>query len=179
MEQMINLLPWREQRQQACRRFWGRLLVSVVGMTTLAIVLFHTKTGQDKQIATLWLQSDTQILSALKSKQPHCQALRQLWLKQQARMQRHNQTRQWQQRLAGLAEKMPDSAWLTEMHFQQGQFSVSGLARTFQSLSELEQALEMTDGFRLRQAGSTERDAQGRWQFHYQLNKEDEHAAQP
>jgi hypothetical protein len=51
------------------------------------------------------------------------------------------------------------------MHFQQGQFSVSGLARTFQSLSELEQALEMTDGFRLRQAGSTERDAQGAGSF--------------
>lgn len=81
--------------------------------------------------------------------------------------------------MAELAEKMPDSAWLTEVHFQQGQLSVSGIARTFQSLSELEQALDTTAGFRLRQTGSTGRDAQGRWQFHYQLNKEDEHAAQP
>ena len=179
MEQMINLLPWRDQRRQACRRFWGQLLVSVAGMMALIIVLFHTKTAQDKRIATLWLQSDTQMLSALKAKQPHFQALRQSWLNQKARMHRHSHTRRWQQRLAELADKMPDNAWFTEMHFQQGQLSVSGLARTFQSLSELEQALETTDGFLLRQAGSTERDAQGRWQFHYQLNKEDEHAAQP
>lgn len=179
MEQTINLLPWREQRQQACRRFWGQLLAYAVGLMALITLVFQVKAGQDKQVATLWLQSDAQMLSALKAKQPHFQAQHLSWLKQQARMQRHNQTRQWQQRLAELAEKMPDSAWLTEMHFQQGQLSVSGIARTFQSLSELEKALDTTAGFRLRQTGSTGRDAQGRWQFHYQLNKEDEHAAQP
>ena len=117
MEQMINLLPWREQRQQACRRFWGQLLAYAVGLMALITLGCQVKAGQDKQIATLWLQSDAQMLSALKAKQPHFQAQHQLWLKQQARMQRHNQTRQWQQRLAELAEKMPDSAWLTEVHF--------------------------------------------------------------
>lgn len=179
MEQMINLLPWRQQRQQACRRFWVQLLISGAGIGVLAIVTLHVMAGLERQVATLWQQSNAQMLSALAAKQPHFQALHQLWLKQQAREQRQQNTRDWQQRLGELAQKMPESAWLTQMQFQQGQLSVSGLAMTFQSLSELEQMLETTDGFRLSQTGATERDAQGRWQFHYQLKKEDEHAAQP
>lgn len=179
MEQMINLLPWRQQRQQACRRFWGQLLAFGAGTGVLVIVIFHVMAAQDRQVATLWQQSNAQMLSALAAKQPHFQALHQHWQKQQARAQRQQNTRDWQQRLVELAQKMPESAWLTQMQFQQGLLSVSGLARTFQSLSTLEQALETMDGFRLHQTGATERDAQGRWQFHYQLKKEDEHVAQP
>lgn len=179
MEQMINLLPWRQQRQQACRRFWGQLLVSGVGICVLVILAFRVMAGQDQRVDTLWQQSNTQMLSALAAKQPQFQALHQRWLHQQAKAQRLQNTREWQQRLRELAQKIPESAWLTEMQFQQGQLSISGLTSTFQSLSELERVLETTDGFRLSQTGATERDAQGRWQFRYQLKKEDEHAAQP
>jgi pilus assembly protein HofN len=94
-------------------------------------MLFHTKTGQDKQIATLWLQSDGQMLSALKAKQPHFQALRQLWLKQQARMQRHSHTRQWQQRLAGLAEKCLTAPGLRKCIFNKGNSAYRGLPELF------------------------------------------------
>lgn len=179
MEQMINLLPWRQQRQRACRRFWGQLLIFGTSIGVLTVVALHVMAGQDRQVATLWQRSNAQMLSALTAKQPHFQALHQRWQKQQARVQRQQNTRDWQQRLVELAQKMPESAWLTQMQFQQGQLSVSGLAMTFQSLSKLEQVLEATDGFRLSQTGTTERDAQGRWQFHYQLKKDDEHAAQP
>lgn len=176
MAHQVNLLPWRLDRQQVYKRIWIRSISLSVLVITLSTVVLHANTTLDRGITTLWQQSNAGILSALAIKQPHFQALHQQWLRQQAKAQRQRTTREWQQRLSELARTMPENAWLTEMHFRQGQFSVSGLARTFPALGEMEQTLRATRGFHLAQTGATQRDTEGRWQFHYQLNREGEDA---
>lgn len=168
----VNLLPWRERRRQRCRHFWfsGIVLAGVVitGMTLglQAVARF------DRQMASLWLQSEAEVLASISSREPGFRALREQWIQQQARAQRQQVTREWQARLHSLAEQMPDDAWLTGLHFRQGRLELTGLTHTFAALSELELALKATHGFRLKQTGSTERDAQGRWQFRYELERE-------
>lgn len=168
----VNLLPWREGRRQRCRRFWvgGIVLagVAIIGMT----LGLQAVARLDRQMSSLWLQSEAEVLAGISSREPRFRALREQWLQQQARAQRQQVTREWQARLHSLAEQMPDDAWLTSLHFRQGRLELTGLTHTFAALSELELALKATHGFRLQQTGSTERDAQGRWQFRYELERE-------
>lgn len=172
----VNLLPWREQRRQRCRRFWIICFVFAgVGMTFATIVL-QTTARFDRQFSSLWLQSETDVLAGISLREPQFRALREQWFEQQARSLRLRMTREWHERFISLAEHMPDGAWLTHLHFRQGRLELAGLSRSFTALSELEQVLRETQGFRLQQTGSTERDVEGRWQFRYQLEREDGNA---
>lgn len=172
----VNLLPWRQQRSKACRRMWVQVLTFSGLVMVLSLMALRITAHLDRQSETFWLQSDAAVLAALAAKQPYLQSLQQQWLRQQTRMQQQQTTREWQQRLNDLARKMPQDAWLTEIHFQQGQMVISGLAATFSALGEMEQSLNAIPGFHPAQAGVTERDSEGHWQFHYQLNRENKDA---
>lgn len=169
---LINLMPWRERRQQARRRFRAGFFVFMGIGLLLLIMAVHMFLRLERQAARLWLQSEIGVTEGLSAREPHFRLLHKQWAQRQARMQRQQLTRDWQSRLATLAQRMPDSAWLTSLHFRQGQLELAGLTYSFSALAELEQTLKILPGFRLRQTGATERDAQGRWQFRYQLDKD-------
>lgn len=71
--------------------------------------------------------------------------------------------------LTGLANLLPEQAWLTSLHYQQGTLELEGMANTFDDLRMLETSLRHYARFPLSRTGTTRQDAQGRWQFHYQL----------
>ncbi|EIQ8035293.1 PilN domain-containing protein, partial [Salmonella enterica subsp. enterica serovar Typhimurium] len=100
--------------------------------------------------------------------------LQQRQRQQQARLQRQAQrelTQAWQSILTDLANLLPEQAWLTSLNYQQETLELEGLARTFDALLTLETSLRHYVSFPLNRTGATRQDAQGRWQFHYQLTR--------
>ncbi len=73
--------------------------------------------------------------------------------------------------LTDLANLLPEQAWLTSLNYQQETLELEGLARTFDALLTLETSLRHYVSFPLNRTGATRQDAQGRWQFHYQLTR--------
>lgn len=68
-------------------------------------------------------------------------------------------------------------AWLTTISWQQGTLEIKGLTTSITALNALETSLRQDASFHLNQRGATQQDAQGRWQFEYQLTRKvsDEH----
>ena len=179
MTQLVNLMPWRQRQRQASRRRYCCVILSGGLVIALATGGLYAFARVDRLAAALRLRSDEGALAALSGRQPHYQALHEAWLRQQAQAQRLAATLAWHPRLSTLAQAMPESAWLTEIQYRQGQLAISGLARSFSALHDMEQALKATRGFRLSHTGETARDTQGRWRFQYQLVEDSEHVALP
>lgn len=168
----VNLIPWREQYRYRCRWFWITFFL-LAGVGVLLVTMgWQANASLGRQRAAIWLASDADVLARITSREPHFRARRDQWLQQQARAKQRQITRSWHNRLSELAERLPDSAWLTTLNFRQGQLELVGLTRSFAALSELEKVLSTTQGFRLQPTGATERDEQGNWQFRYQLDKD-------
>lgn len=66
---------------------------------------------------------------------------------------------------------------LTTISWQQGTLEIKGLTTSITALNALETSLRQDASFHLNQRGATQQDAQGRWQFEYQLTRKvsDEH----
>lgn len=111
---------------------------------------------------------------ALKSR---VQQRQQRWQQVQARNKQREQTRSWQRVLQGLAELLPEQAWLTKITWQQETLELTGNTLSFAALKALEAQLRQQPLFQLSCPGETQQDAQGRWQFEYQLTRKvsDEH----
>ncbi|PDO89280.1 PilN domain-containing protein [Kosakonia pseudosacchari] len=172
MQPIVNFLPWRHQKRLRCIRLWGAVFIATALVIVLGGALWRACAAIDLRQATLWQQSNVALLAGLHAAEQPLQLRRQRWQQAQAQLSRLQRTQAWRQTLLGLAENLPPNAWLTALRWQQNQLEIAGLASSFNALSELEQRLQKTPGFQLQPAGTVERDAQGRWQFHYQLNRE-------
>ncbi|MDZ7323807.1 PilN domain-containing protein [Kosakonia sacchari] len=172
MQPAVNFLPWRRQQRLRCIRLWGAVVIATALLIVLGGTLWRALAAVDLRQATLWQQSDAALLAGLHAAEQPLQRRRQRWQQEQAQRLRLQRTQAWRQTLLTLAENLPPNAWFTALRWQQNQLEITGLAGSFNALSELEQGLQKTTGFQLQPAGTVERDAQGRWQFHYQLNRE-------
>lgn len=172
MSQVVNFLPWRQQRRQRVVRGWAAIFAGTALLLILADIAWRSALAGDFKSLVLWQQSEQGLLAALAAEEQPLQIKRQRWQQAQACAQRQQQTLEWRQILSTLAENLPQKAWLTQLRWQQEQLELVGLASELTALSELERALQQMPGFQLQPAGAMMRDAQGRWQFHYQLNKE-------
>lgn len=126
---------------------------------------------QEGRINELLLTAENGRTTALAANIPQ---LQQRQRQQQARLQRQAQrelTQAWQSILTDLANLLPEQAWLTSLNYQQETLELEGLARTFDALLTLETSLRHYVSFPLNRTGATRQDAQGRWQFHYQLTR--------
>lgn len=179
MQPVVNFLPWRRQKRLRCIRLWTAILIATALMIVLVGAVWRVSAAVDLRLTTLWQQSDAALLAGLHAAEQPLQLRRQRWQQAQAQLLRRQRTQAWRQTLLTLAENLPPNAWLTALRWQQNQLEISGLAGSFHALSELEQRLRKTAGFQLQPAGTVERDAQGRWQFHYQLNRERDDVAHP
>ncbi|NUL39051.1 PilN domain-containing protein [Kosakonia sacchari] len=172
MQPAVNFLPWRRQQRLRCIRLWGAVFIATALVIVLGGTLWRALAAVDLHQATLWQRSDAALLAGLNAAEQPLQLRRQRWQQEQAQRLRLQRTQAWRQTLLTLAENLPPNAWFTTLRWQQNQLEIAGLAGSFHALSELEQGLQKTTGFQLQPAGTVERDAQGRWQFHYQLNRE-------
>lgn len=153
MAHSVNLLPWRRQHYVARLRLWcvvwGASLLLIASLATIARLVFW----QEGRINELLLTAENGRTTALAANIPQ---LQQRQRQQQARLQRQAQrelTQAWQSILTDLANLLPDQA------------------RTFDALLTLETSLRHYVSFPLNRTGATRQDAQGRWQFHYQLTR--------
>ncbi|SCC40147.1 pilus assembly protein HofN [Kosakonia oryzendophytica] len=172
MSQLVNFLPWRRRRRQRIARLWAVTFTSTVFLLVAGSIVWRVSVAADLRQASIWRQSDENVLAALVAGEKPLLLRQQRWQQAQARAQRRQQTRDWQPMLSALAENLPQEAWLTQLRWQQGRLELSGLARVFAALNDLETMLRAIPGFHLQPSGTMVRDAQGRWQFHYQLSKE-------
>ena len=97
----------------------------------------------------------------------------------QLRRQQRAQTGHWQHILTEIAGRLPERIWLTQLDFRQGVLRLTGYSLAVSDLRQLDAGLEAIPGLRHGKTGKTHRDTQGRWQFHYQIDREQDHAAAP
>ncbi|UJL40416.1 PilN domain-containing protein [Salmonella enterica subsp. enterica serovar Kentucky] len=161
---------WRRQHYVARLRLWcvvwGASLLLIASLATIARLVFGRR-----RINELLLTAENGRTTALAANIPQ---LQQRQRQQQARLQRQAQRELTQARqsiLTDLANLLPEQAWLTSLNYQQETLELEGLARTFDALLTLETSLRHYVSFPLNRTGATRQDAQGRWQFHYQLTR--------
>ena len=178
MNPPINFLPWRQQRRAAFLRFWLLAFVSPLLLAAGMMLMLRLATDTEAQIEAVLLQAEQQRASLLKASKPRLLERQQLREQHLQRQRQRQVTRDWQPALEALATFLPEQAWLTTMNWQQETLQVKGLTTSISALNALETALRQDTSFQLNQRGTTQQDAQGRWQFEYQLTRKvgNEHA---
>lgn len=129
-------------------------------------------------MATVKLNADNQLYSALQQRERTMRQQLQHREQQRLRRLRREKTAAWQPRLQEIAARMPEDAWLTHLEYRQNALSLSGLTLNLKGLAALEKALANISGFLPAKAGETHRDSEGRWLFHFSMVGEDEHAGE-
>lgn len=168
----VNFLPWRQYRRRRSVRLWTGIFIASLLLTGGVGLFWRASVAVNLHGRVLWQQADAALLASLKAGEKPLLARQEAWRREQMHRQRRQDTQAWQPRLLSLAANLPQNAWLTQLRWQQNQLTLSGFASSVRALGVLEQQLRSIAGFQLQQTGAMERDAQGRWQFHYQLNKE-------
>ncbi|NDO80958.1 DNA utilization protein HofN [Citrobacter sp. NCU1] len=171
MSPAINFMPWRRSRRMACLRCWAVLFGGSLLLFTVIALSVCSVTGQDARTNVVLLEAEQTRAAALATRkrgleQQH-QQRQQVWQRQMRRAQMCC----WQSVLDVISHQMPEQAWFTRMAYQQETLELEGNALTFSALRALEAMLRHLPMFELSNTGATRQDAQGRWQFHYQLKK--------
>ncbi|EOT1157627.1 PilN domain-containing protein [Escherichia coli] len=159
MNPPINFLPWRQQRRTAFLRFWLLMFVAPLLLAVGITLILRLTSNAEARVDTVLLQAEQQLARSLQITKPRL-------------LERQRQfTRDWQSALEALAALLPEHAWLTTISWQQGTLEIKGLTTSITALNSLETSLRQDASFHLNQRGATQQDAQGRWQFEYQLTR--------
>lgn len=147
-------------------------LLLAVGIT----LILRLTSNAEARVNAVLLQAEQQLTRSLQITKPRLLERQQL---REQRLQRQRQrqfTRDWQSALEALAALLPEHAWLTTISWQQGTLEIKGLTTSITALNALETSPARML-FSSQSAGATQQDAQGRWQFEYQLTRKvsDEH----
>ena len=148
MNPPINFLPWRQQRRTAFLRFWLLMFVAPLLLAVGITLILRLTSNAEARVDTVLLQAEQQLAHSLQITK-----------------------RDWQSALEALAALLPEHAWLTTISWQQGTLEIKGLTTSITALNSLETSLRQDASFHLNQRGATQQDAQGRWQFEYQLTR--------
>lgn len=167
----INLLPWRQTRRRACLRFWSFLFGASLLLSSGVLLRYYSVLSVENQVELLLADAEKTRAEALMALKSRVQQRQQRWQQVQARNKQREQTRSWQRVLQGLAELLPEQAWLTKITWQQETLELTGNTLSFAALKALEAQLRQLPLFKLGSPGETQQDAQGRWQFEYQLTR--------
>lgn len=147
-------------------------LLLAVGIT----LILRLTSNAEARVNAVLLQAEQQLARSLQITKPRLLERQQL---REQRLQRQRQrqfTRDWQSALEALAALLPEHAWLTTISWQQGTLR----SRADNKHYRVKRTRNVTTPgcfFSSQSAGATQRDAQGRWQFEYQLTRKvsDEH----
>ena len=169
MPMTINFLPWRETRQRQRRRLGLLFAAGLLLVLLAALAAFRAGQLAERTLDALRTAAAEQLNAALSLRERAMQAQWQEYEARRQRQQRRALTQGWQTTLPMLAGLLPEQAWLTRLEYRQNALSLSGLVLNLNALAALEKALTAVPGFRPARAGETQRDAQGRWRFHFTL----------
>lgn len=175
MASTINFLPWREARRAACLHFWALMFGGALLLAGGVTVSRYLVKSAETRVGSVLLQAEQQRATALQASRAGLQKRQQQ--RQQALLQRQQreQTREWQSVLQELAALLPEQAWLTKITYQQETLALSGLAINVNALAAFETSLRRHAAFQLTHRGATQQDAQGYWQFAWQLTRRSGH----
>ena len=171
----INLLPWRQARRYACLRFWGILFSASLLLIIVLWLRYYSVLSVETRAELLLADAEKTRAEALMALKPRVQQRQQRWQQVQARNKQREQTQSWQRALQGLAELLPEQAWLTKITWQQDTLELTGNTLNFAALKALEAQLRQLPLFMLSSPGETRQDAQRRWQFHFRLTRSGAH----
>lgn len=141
-------------------------LLLAVGIT----LILRLTSNAEARVDTVLLQAEQQLARSLQITKPRLLERQQL---REQRLQRQLQrqfTRDWQSALEALAALLPEHAWLTTISWQQGTLEIKADNKHYR----VKRAGNVTPPgciFSSQSAGATQQDAQGRWQFEYQLTR--------
>ncbi|NBC99123.1 hypothetical protein GV764_08840 [Atlantibacter hermannii] len=179
MNGLINLLPWRAQRLKQRMIFWASLFLA--GFITIAAVCgawrgyieYRLEQGRlarpsPQQLETLRGDNARQRQRLDELAVEHQQRL--AALKAQASFQRRGQ------QLEQLSTQLPDAVWFTALRFDAGRLDITGKSLTAEALSEWAETLKALPGAGVLHQGTTARDSDGAWQFHWSLTLEHDDA---
>ncbi|QLY59232.1 PilN domain-containing protein [Citrobacter freundii] len=167
----INLLPWRQSQRRACLRFWAVLFSGSLLLIIGCALSYYAVVIEDNRAKTVKIAAEKMRGETLVAQKPHLLLRQQQWQQRQLRKTQRDQTRSWQPMLEGLANLLPEQVWLTTLTWQHEVLELSGMAQNFSALNTLETQLRKQSLFRLGDPGETQKDALGRWQFHYRLTR--------
>ncbi len=131
----------------------------------ITLILRLTSNAEARVNAVL-LQAEQQLAHSLQITKPRL--LEQQQLREQ-RLHRPRVTRDWQSALEALAALLPEHAWLTTISWQQN----AGDQGADNKHYRVKRAgnVTLSGCFFISISGGTQQDAQGRWQFEYQLTR--------
>ncbi|MFS9382782.1 PilN domain-containing protein [Citrobacter sp. ANG330] len=175
MQSPVNFLPWRQQRRNACVRYWSGLFSASAMIAVVSMLSVYAAHRIDGRVDVVLLQAEQQLAATLATARPRLESRQRQAQQTMQQNQLWEQTRRWQPALESLAESLPAQAWLTSMDYQQNTLGLSGKTLTFSGLRALEAALRDSPVFEINHTGTTQRDAQGYWQFQYQLKWREAH----
>ncbi|MDU4431313.1 MAG: DNA utilization protein HofN [Pluralibacter gergoviae] len=171
MPRPVDLLPWRQNRRRRVLRFWGLMFAA---LPLLAAALYGRQQAEQihtQALTAAWTHADASLSRALAARETLLEAR----LAEEARLRRRlvrlRQTAGWESALTTLAAQLPERAWLTAVGWREGTLSLSGLTARFATLAELDAALRALPHWDGVTPGATRRDARGRWQFSYRLQR--------
>ena len=179
MATRVNLLPWREQRRRRFWRFWCLLLTGSVVVPGLLVLSLHGLLDTDRMALRVMQDANTLLLRQFAEQQQRLDLRQKKAEAIQVRRHKRAQTDRWQHILAEIAGRLPERIWLTQLDFRHGVLRLTGYSLAVSDLRQLDAALGEISGLRNGKVGKTHRDTQGRWQFHYQIDRESDHAAAP
>lgn len=169
MAAAINLLPWRQSRRNTCLRLWRVLfsgsLLLIVGCALSLCSVFSA----ENRAESVLLDGEHRRADALLALKPRLQQRQDQWLRVLQRKKQRDQTRRWRLTLEGLANLLPEQAWLTKITWQQDTLELTGNTLSVGALEALDARLHQQALFQPGRPGETQQDAQGRWQFTYRL----------
>ncbi|QBX82267.1 PilN domain-containing protein [Citrobacter tructae] len=171
----INLLPWRQSQRRACLRFWGVLFSGSLLLIVGCALSYYAVVVEDSRVHAVWIAAEKTRAEGLVAQKQHLLQRQQQWQQLQQRNTQRDETRSWQLVLEGLANLLPEQAWLITLTWQHEVLELSGMTLNFTALNALETQLRKQPFFRLGSSGETRQDAQGRWQFHYRLTRSVKH----
>ncbi|SUX68048.1 fimbrial protein HofN [Citrobacter freundii] len=140
----INLLPWRQTRRRACLRFWSVLFGASLLLSIGVVLRYYSVLRAENQVELLLADAEKTRAEALMALKPRVQQRQQRWQQVQARNKQREQTRSWQRVLQGLAELLPEQAWLTKITWQQETLELTGNTLNFAALESTGSAITPT-----------------------------------
>ncbi|ELY6274729.1 PilN domain-containing protein [Cronobacter muytjensii] len=176
MRRHVNLLPWRHVRRRTRLIRWGTFFLLSAWVTALAAGMTYRVIAGQQRVLQQRLEAQTLAITAQKAQLQQAKNAEAAYESLKARWQQRERRRQevaaWQQRLMTLADALPESLWLTGMHFHDNRLEITGNAYEPQALTLFEEKLRGLAPFTRLTPGETRREQEGYWRFSVSLQKE-------
>lgn len=172
MASTVNFLPWRRARFHQRLRRWGLVVCAIWLLCGAGGWAGWAHWRSERVVNDIHTQAEQLRGQQLAQREKALRAQRQQQVHTQQRLARRRDVESWPSRLRLLAERLPASAWLNTLRYQDRALSLSGTLTQFPALAALDQVLRSLPGFQPGRAGKIQRDKAGRWLFQYQLSQE-------